>query len=485
MPPTTPQALFVSGALLEPEALQGWLAGLPLGKPLDAAALLADVLQQQNDSTLPPARRLELRLACRAAVHALLAALEKECAHRPQLNQPRRRNASRQAMRLGMAWFSGLARCVEEQEEARQGAASPQKQRQETVVLALGAARDALQAALLSYSPPPARFWLRSHALFRLAQKHGWSNRSAPGSGDATPIATLYRQLLLLGCSPCNALPPAALQRLFSLVRRQAYHLHMHESVTWPHGHHGFAVRTDADLPPAYISERPPQRSSLYCLLDTRELCSELTRLLRTEEGQGSELLPQLLQHWKQPARRRHQRLPVEENVEVVLSLPLCSKALQPADTSASGRRTTPSPARMRVLNVSDGGLVLQGETGRQPLHCGEVLLLHNSQPGWQLGMLRWVSLDADSKGCTLGVQLLGMGPQAVSWSESEDDWQPALRLPTLPGIRNAEQLLVAGQPFRRQRELQLDTPAGRHPIRLLQLVTQSTLYQLMEYRPG
>jgi hypothetical protein len=117
-------------------------------------------------------------------------------------------------------------------------------------------------------------------------------------------------------------------------------------------------------------------------------------------------LLQSLAAEWQQPRRRRHQRLPIQEDrTDFHRAGHLVSQqrhelgaSRQRRSRTAPTTRAPPPPSLFVVVNQSATGFLLRGQPRGQTLRAGEaVLLTHPGKPdSAQLCMVCWVSLLPD-----------------------------------------------------------------------------------------
>jgi hypothetical protein len=200
---------------------------------------------------------------------------------------------------------------------------------------------------------------------------------------------------------------------------------------------HGYLVDASRDEPPRFMRIQADSLDAGCYLLDLSPAITvlshsieQLTKVQNTSSNPSQtqdelNLLQSLAAEWQQPRRRRHQRLPIQEVIELISTVPSiwyrCNGMswVQNGNEQSAPSPTTrapPPPSLFVVVNQSATGYLLRGQARGQTLRAGEAILL--TQPGKpdsaQLCMICWVSLLPDGVDVECGVEIVGSRPQAV-----------------------------------------------------------------------
>ncbi|SCK14863.1 hypothetical protein [Vogesella sp. LIG4] len=513
-----PPYIDASLAMSDLGQLNDWLRQRPLGQPLECAEQLRQALEQLNRARLPTAQRAKLLDRHQQEHKILLPLLERLAANGELSTQHRARHAARLAQHLALALHNGYKLLAMERSEEH-GLLALDKYKTEALCLAMRSARQLAFLYARTYSTLPEGFWLDCHRLFFHALEKGWENIPLPG--QAKSPAHYYRQTLLLGMTASNRMAPALIDYSLLLIRKHADQLDLLHLGHLTSGHGSFAFQPGSDHPPRFISEAPdsPSAQGIW-VVDTHsleaELKSKLQKLQYLARHQQSPFeVEEEIQHvlyltmeWQSAILRRHERLPSEEEVELVSSLSTIwymtngaawtfpngealPQELLP-DNGMHGklqRMPPPLPVRMQVVNTSASGMLLRGEAQYHPLRAGELLLLRGSSQPWQLAVVRWVNLCGEQMETECGVELVGPQPEAVMTlpllTHPNDHYHMALRLPAAARPGKQPQLVLGGRQYQRQREFYLLDRQGRQVVSSTSLSLQTAGYQFMEYRPA
>jgi len=513
-----PPYLDASLAMSDPAQLDTWLRQCPLGQPLECAELLRQALEQLNRVRLPPAQRARLLERHQQEHKILLPLLERLAVNGELSTQHRARHAARLAQQLMLALHNGYKLLLMDR-NAEHGLLALEKYKTEAMCLVMRSARQLAFLYARTYTNLPEGFWLDCHSLFFHILEKGWENTQLPGQTKSP--AHYYRQILLLGMTACNRMSPVLIDYTLPLIRKHAGLLDLLHLGQLSSGHGSFAFQPGMDHPPRYISEAPdtPSAQGIW-VLDTHALEAELKSKLQKlqylarhqdnpfELEEEIQRVRYLSMEWQSSIQRRHERLPCNEQVELVSSLPTIwfiangtgwtfpnGEALPQELLPDNGMRgklqrmPPPLPTSMKVVNASASGMLLRGESQHHPLRAGELLLLRNSGKPWQLAVVRWVNLCGEQMETGCGVELVGAQPEAVMLlpvlTHPNDHYRMALRLPAAPRPARQAQLVLSGRQYQRQREFYLLDAHGRQTVSSTSLSLQTAGYQFVEYRPS
>ncbi|WP_158300900.1 hypothetical protein [Chromobacterium sp. ATCC 53434] len=333
----------------------------------------------------------------------------------------------------------------------------------------------------LRYAPLPAGFWQGCHRVFADARAQRWYTR-LPAEGLAS-AGVSYRKLLLLGISGGNRLQTARLQLLLAWLEGHGGRLALQ---ALPSGRREacWRVELNADLPARFAE--PETAAGAGWLLDAEPVLRALRAAMeggaQTATAAEWQLLARLEGEWSQPPQRRHLRLN-QRNGQRVQLLAGFERCWQMAHDGAPSPQTP--PAELLVLNLSAAGIRLGGELAGLALQAGEPVMLKRRGFGWQLGLVRWISLPDDPLPGECGVEFVGKRPLAVEAAAvtSLDDgtMAPGLLLQAERRFLRRGVLLLPGRAYQPLRPFRLRAADGEWLVRAQRLLQQTGACQLME----
>ncbi|WP_434629376.1 hypothetical protein [Chromobacterium sp. CV08] len=333
----------------------------------------------------------------------------------------------------------------------------------------------------LCYAPLPAGFWQGCHRVFADTRAQRWYTR-LPAEGLASAGAS-YRRLLLLGISGGNRLQTARLQLLLAWLEGHGDRLTL-QALSAGRSEACWRVEPDADLPARFAE--PEAVAGASWLLDAgpvlRALRSALEAGAQTTTAAEWQLLTRLEGEWSRPPQRRHLRLN-QRNGQRVQLLAGFERCWQMAHDGAAPPQAP--PAELLVLNLSVAGIRLGGELSGLGLQAGEPVMLKRRGFGWQLGLVRWISLPDDPQPGECGVEFVGKRPLAVQAAAvtSLDDgaMAPGLLLQAERRFLRRGVLLLPGRAYQPLRPFRLRAADGEWLVRAQRLLQQTGACQLME----
>jgi hypothetical protein len=468
-----------------------------------AAATRAEMFQGALAERLPLLRQQQ------AQVQELQPALWARVRAGGMPGTEQSRWVARLAQQLQLAVHAGFKRAAVDGSEAR-GLFVRQRPTVEALALALDSGWQLASLHARSYSALPRGFWADCHRLFAYAV--------AQGCDDKTPIAGLpapgesYRRLLLLGVTGSNRYESDHLGMLLELVEEQAPQLSIALLPRAAQEQGAFVLEETTDTPPVFGRDLPGPDAAGPCrVLQLERVLQSLQRSIDAQQNAAVpssrrlQLYQRVQQEWTAPAQRRHarRRHAGESRVELISTMPGCWERIErdygqgtdPAwvqrfsGAADIGPDMSPPPASedeavpalLAISNVSDSGLLLQGESDSQSLMSGELVAYRQLDKPWRLGLIRWVDFRVESLVTLCGIEYVGGAPEAVMFtpvtSQTAGAYQQALRL------KGRNMVVVAGRYFQPLREFLLGDAQAVLRVRAVRLVLQSSRYQVIEYR--
>lgn len=355
------------------------------------------------------------------------------------------------------------------------------------VVWALHAADLVQRLAVCRYAGVPAGLWQQVHALFAQVLARGWQDKR--GRADTLTPALCYARLSLLGLTASGSLEPAKLATLFAWVDAQASAVALaEEGAAWSGG---FAANLAADAPPRFYEAAealPAQVVRLELSAVLAAVCARLNASGDVLPVAELQLLLRLRSEWGGLARRRHLRYQRLQRQSLTV-LPGFAAGWHQlgGDELAAGFEPEAAavPLRWRIVDLSLSGLQLEG--GDAGVEAGSVLLL--GKPGGRLRCALVRRVRRQAGGTVLyGVEYLGKRAAAgllrVEHSlGNQEAWQAAITLHGDGLFGGGNMLLAEGRPFQAMRTFSLADGAGRKTIQATRLRSQTTRYQLFDYK--
>lgn len=489
-----------------PDSVASWVERLPYTDLHACGHQMLDALRNLSHTPMEVANRHKLLLQYLKGLDRYYPVLESEIIQTDLTSAPRTRQLAMLGAALFEAIFIAFKRTLTER-LAKRGLLERDQQRIELLLYTMMSARQLLSICCQSYSPPPAHFWYDCHQLFSFALVRGWQDKHL--ENDDSP-ATIYRQILLLGLTSTNRLSMPELLVTKQLIMDLAHQTRLLPVEAIQGQAHGYLVDASRDEPPRFLRIQAETLEAGCYLLDLAPAITvlnhsieQLAKVQNTSSNPSQtydelHLLQSLAAEWKQPRRRRHQRLPIQEVIELISTVPAiwyrCNGMswVQAGNEEAAPPPTTrapPPPSLFVVVNQSATGFLLRGQPRGQTLRAGEaVLLTHPGKPdSARLCMVCWVSLLPDGVDVECGVEIIAAKPEAVmvipTITHPSDTPQFALRLPAIASLRRPALLLMQGRPFSRLREFRLWDDKGDMLVRSSRLDKQSPHFQLMEFR--
>jgi len=505
---TTPTFLRPGGLLSD--------AGGPDTQALQQDPLLADGLRMLAAATRAEmfqgalAERLPLLRQQQAQVQELQAALWARVRAGGLPGTEQSRWVARLAQQLQLAVHAGFKRAAADGSAAR-GLFVRQRPTVEALALAMESGWQLASLHARSYTALPRGFWADCHRLFAYAAAQGFDDK-APGAGQPA-LGETYRRLLLLGVTGSNRYEADHIGMLLEVLVEQAAQLSVAPlAQARPPGQGAFVLHEDLDSPPMFSRDAPAgPAAGAGRALQLERVLQSLQRSIDAEQNAAVpsqrrlQLYQRLQQEWSAPSQRRHarRRHAGETRVELISTMAGCwerierdhGQGAEPAwaqrfteDADAAPTLPPPAaeeeaaaPALLAISNISDSGLLLQGESDSQALMSGELVAYRQLGKPWRLGLIRWVDFRVESLVTLCGIEYVGGAPEAVMFtpvtSQAGGAYQPALRL------KGRNMVVVAGRYFQPFREFLLGDAQAVQRVRAVRLVLQSSRYQVMEFQ--
>lgn len=503
-----------------PEAFKSHLEQLPHINPAELSNRLYRILPELAGLNVPAGRKLALLDLARPEVFNCVERLTKNLALGPNTTK---------TLSLAIAMLKYLAEGYKAvfATSMRMPAAPP------NIVVSSGyAAVEIIGQILLEcsacYINPPANTWLELHSIYQAAKLRNLDSISLESQRITTEVdATIraaYVTPLLLACADPARFAPQELRRITAFLRTTANLVDFAQN----HLEGIFVVNSQSDKGPQY-SFKVEGTTNRHFRLRTNRLVRHLQDKLNagTLSSQFKPLAPNLCQYWSQEIHRREE--PKNDHSDAILIFGLgnihrelsgtnsLEDYLQCLQTDGAAPKhhveiaghTHPShrdnlflsrgnggldmaikdkpityakpgatlkPLRKykaKRINFSSKGARFEFSAPSETLTTGEMVAAQQMGTGdWRIGLVRWIRVTPRLDR-VIGVEFIPhlLEPCAVSQktagTEAAEQHYPALL--------NTQQalpcLLVSALPFREYSNVQLLTPRGRKPTKLLNLL--------------
>lgn len=510
------------------EAVEAWIAGLPLANVSETCRLVFNALAEVNLMALPRQQRFRVLELFRRPAHYLGDALQRQFvgASFPPPAKTHKAAALLHGIQLEMA--KGY-RCISDE------LLTLDSLRQDFPLLAAALHRalyylgQTLLTTYQVYRPAAPGLWRHIHDLYDTAERKGLqaSPVKDPYRRHAveTSIEAQYKRILLLALADPYHLSQTDMSQVYDLLEQWAPACRLYPVNPFDEPPHAGIVDLEGDAPPAYLVYSTVRRSATCRLLDTTALLEPLRTLMSStstappapETAQrgalSGALWKTLLQHlltaWGMTAKRGYSRVPgAAEGAELVYGLGAIHQCLnggaaEPENRSSFGHHPLRSraettaanespPLSCTILNESAGGACLkwrQAEPGK--LRVGELVAIrYGRQPaqGWGVAALRWIK-SLGEHGVEFGIQLLAPDaiPIAVRLSNgeaSEHDYLKSLYLPAMDATGQAANLIVPAFLYHSGDIVSLKMEHREQPLRLTKALESNHIYSRFRFTP-
>lgn len=522
---SVPALQGVSAVAVEtrPKQLKEWLDALPLASGFEAGRKLADALIATRAAKVGEDVRLKLLDEYRNTVHVLLPALEQEYAGKPLPLGDKAKQAAALARELLTELANGYKALVLEQSHRKTGFGA-NRQTPLATQRAIECLGEILDICFEAYAPTPAGIWLELHQLYWYAvRQHLHEEKFADGDASHSVNAT-YKRVLLTALADPYRLQHGQLSGLRAYLAGSADLALLHPLGAAESTHGLFLVRLDGDKPPKALAQHAGVTDARTdILLNTIPFVRQLHEQLQAvESGKAPaaaglpeaaahpayrELLKRLLKQWGLGPKRVFNRVPTDTTTyicagirslhhalagdgdELLSTAPLEEGELEitvqmatPADKT--GQYSTFNCSNWHVVNESAGGVALTMDPHSVArVRVGELIGLGagGGYP-WGVAVVRWIQGDTPGK-LALGAQFLSPKAEAVALkptiSAEGAPFQPALLLPELATLKQADRLVAPRGSFQPQREFELRSRGSSRTVRATKLLEQTDSFEI------
>jgi len=517
-----------SGQLARPADVEQWLAALPVMNAVRSLEEVRDALGDMNRTRLKPQLRLQLLELYRKPI----ADLTREALRRkPPVSLPLPPTLSALVgilddLQHALA-YGYKAAIVDLAGQRLSGAVASELAR------AIHHGIRHLTGVMLEryrvYRPLPAGLWSEMHQLYRYARSLDLHRKPvADGLNQAVPLNDVdqaYVQALLLGLANPYHHPSGHIVAVDAYLDRYARLAKFLPEPDAGGRQCRFLIEPEQDragmpcpgkLPAAgwsgwVLDSRPlVRRAHLHLTAMQTGMKDSPTGLGEQVHGPAAEqLLRRLIIAWGVTPARRFTRVGRQDHDTLAVGLDAVNFILNgerafelnPEHISESDRGgvaerveqgRTITRIKCQVLDECATGMRIQlDRPGTAQLAVGELVTFQNrlSVDGWAIGVVRWLQ-QADSGQTEAGVHLLGTAGDAVATrpvldgSQGAAPFKPAVRLPAVVALKQAESLLAAPGTFTKDRTLFVETPEQLRMVRCTRLLEGGRVFDWFEFSP-
>ncbi len=516
------------------EAVETWVANLPLVNVGETCRLVFNALTELNTMELPPQQRFKVLELFRRPNRYLRDALKR---HFVGASFPLSTKATKAAALLygvQLETAKGYQRIADE-------LLNVDNLRQDFTLLAAGLHRalyylgQGLLTTYQVYRPASPDLWRNIHHLYDASERKGLQASAVkePYRHDReTTIEAQYKQILLLALADPHHLPQADMAQVYVLLEQWAPQCRLYP----PHvaePSNVSIVDLESDAPPCHLVHSAAPRNTTSRLLDTSTLIHTLRGLLpqtppeiltqrqalrsETPDAQWRILLQRLLTAWGMTSKRGFSRsVGTAENIELIYGISAIHQCLNGSDALVTenkssfghhparraGKEKQPlhSPAAANeglpqsgtVLNESAGGACLKWKAANPgKIRVGELLAIRHDQrhsQGWDVAVIRWLKTLSDHT-VEFGIQLLA--PDAIpiavrlcNEEEPDHDYLKSLYLPELKATRQPASLIVPAFLYHVNDIVSLKMEHRELRLRLVKALESNRVYSRFQFAP-
>ncbi len=500
-----------------------WLAKLPLLNVEISHTELTQALQRLNRQRMPAKERLKVLELLREPVSLVQEQMARRYLARPV---PLAADLQHQERRGELLWRElviGYRRVLASAMEGDAGAAEHGSFAAQRILHHL---RDWFGHYALTFRPAPVGFWSEVHTLYGEVDGKGWADKRSKDGLLPSDVPYItpegeYARLVLLGLSNPSQLLVRQYQFVDQLLARWSGRAKVVPSA--PEGKLlPLALPLD-DLPamPGVVSGAPRflERDALVGGLGKRiKQLRDAGPLETLDLGEGLvaaggiSLLTHLYRQWSERGERAYPRRATEEAVMIggswdriysqltgtLIELQVPDKkpkelrASNMADFMLFGRRSEetfregadrtlqlPQLSVADLLDESASGLRLTLEDPLESWQQHQLVLVRRARAPDAVGIVRrlvWL----ENSGVELGVQLVPGVPKAHPARQTgvnafSDSAFPLLWLPDVPGVMQAESMVMPNGQFQPDRVLEVLMPEGPRRLRMGELLERGS----------
>ncbi len=519
---------------LHPQKLEKWLNDMPLLNVADTSRKVFSALSTHNRVEFDDALRLQLLELFRKPIGELVLELTRQYIGLPLPLAEKHKAIAEQNRQFQLEMAHGYKRLILNIAAEPIGSVASQAKQALLIQRAMRHLTEVLKVSFQTYSPFPQGTWMEIHRLYRHAEKLGLAKIEIDDPMNLacakSSVSHAYHQALLLDFSDPYHLPPRMIDRIHHYLDRWASLAMLTEASVLHDPTCQFLIDQESDHAGiAYAAETKLDEPQRYRLLNTVALSRQVyTQLTLIKGGQtppadglhenffqeaGQDLLRRLLSAWGVNPQRAFRRSPRSgHQVEMAIGLDAINywinggKKFMVSSTfvgpmpqrNAIGvpiikhKEEHLAPRELSTWEVDDesaGGLSLSksGQIGVR-LQVGDLLITRTPGEGnpWSIGVIRWVKSPGTSN-IEVGIQRLAPKAESVvvktvAEDNKESDFLPALLLPEIKPLKQAQTLITHRGMFKPELLIYLDNGYRLYKIAPIKLVDVSHAFEQFRF---
>ena len=495
-----------------PQRLRQWLIALPAGAQ-EAGRMLLDALSTLNRIKLEPEERIKLLQEYQNSLEMLTGAFESAYASPGLPMKESARQAAQLALNLWGEMALGWKLALMDKVDKKFTFFTSSKMLPVLLQAVMYSFWRVYQVCSRLFQPMPSGMWAEIHQLFRYAAENRFLDERKtdnPKEKSTRPIATLYKQILLLALADPQRFSGAELDKIIEIIESYAMYAHFQPVSKLNSSAGFFLVELELDQPPHFVGNRSlEQLPGQSILIDTIELAKKLHKAEMNVEAKVPlandrqkvqmwlEILRRVIRQWSISPQRLYQRIPAQSLVEVALGfqatvqqlndgLPLSNQPVDLTEQLAAINDLERCVMPWQVVNESPGGYaILARDLPSEQAKPGEIVAIRaNGGQNWMVASIRWLQQRHD--GATeMGLQVMSAKAQPVLMRplQSAAANQVAILLPAIAVLQQAQRIIALKGSYTPLREFMLLTTEGVSiKIRSAKLIEQQMGYDLFEY---
>lgn len=471
-----PESAGATGPSLEPDAVQTWLAELPLDKPLDAATAIAEQAARVRSRQANLRKRIRLYDLLYDAADQVLPQIEERLGRASLPLSPQADSLIEQANRLLKEFGHGYTKIALEVSGKWLGLGFAKPLRSATLRgLASNARR--LMLAYRVYAGGSRSAWKAMHRLYRIARDGGFADEYID---NGHTVELLYRRALLMAFADPARLKPGEIDRVRFYIERYGELAVLGNAAdklagkAASGGH--FLVGRDSAIAGRSLAkwhdvQPTPDDLTLDCSallgaigehvkgLEANIVPAQLGLPLVARQPQYLSMLKSMMAGWGAPAMRRFHRTRFHPRIDLVAGFEatwayLGGPAYQRRQSESGELESAAEEvSEWVILNESATGFALRLVAGgTMEVRVGDLVALRPHDRGTVQACLARRALSAKGRKLVMGLEALASRPLSITFvvPDAQANHRGAMReirailLLKLPSQKNAPALLTA-----------------------------------------
>jgi hypothetical protein len=506
--PDVDQSLAAS-VQTDPKRLKEWLIALPTASVIEAGRMMLDALTVLNRVKVDADVRWQLLTEYQSSLEMLTGGFEVAYSSPGLPMKETARTAAQLARNVWLELAQGWKIVLHDKLEKRFGFfAANQKAPPVLLQALLYAYWRVYQVSGRLYQSLPEGIWLEMHQVFRYCAEHKMLDEPKndnPKDKSTRPIATLYKQMVLLALADPHRFAGVELDKVIEIIEGYAPHAHFQPLSKLASSAGFFLIELGVDKAPCYVGNRSLDHyAGSAVLFDTIELAKKLYKAEHAVEAKAPmakdrakvqmwlEILRRVIRQWSIVPHRLYQRIPTQSKVSVAFGLRRAAFRLNRVQHIESGGEKVLivekdlQLTQWQVINESPGGYgILAHELPKEQAKAGEIVALSVAdEANWMVASIRWLQQHQNGS-MEMGLQVMSAKARPILMRASQSQgvpYYPALLLPAIPALKQAARIATPKGHYTPLREYTVLFDGQTYSIRAAKLVEQQNGYDLFEY---